>query len=78
MSGTVGEPGTIQEISSRTMQPKPPLDVLPTVTSAESDSEKPIGIISGADFAELVFENMGKLTDADLWTLGLRRQLTSR
>lgn len=45
---------------------------------ADSEPIKPIGIISGREFAELVFENLGRLTDADLWTLGLRRQLTGR
>lgn len=48
------------------------------VALADSEPSKPIGIISGREFAELVFENLARLTDADLWTLGLRRQLTVR
>ncbi len=45
---------------------------------AESDSSKPIGIIDGAEFAQLVFDNIDKLDDEDLWALGLRRRLTLR
>jgi hypothetical protein len=82
-SGPLG-PGAVEQLRA-SMEPGERGVVVTTntvaqeaVTSAESNSEKPIGIISGTDFAELVFENLGRLTDADLWTLGLRRQLTSR
>ncbi len=37
MSGAVGEPGTIQSISSRTMQPKPRLNFLSTRPSLAAD-----------------------------------------
>ncbi len=39
---------------------------------ADSDPEKPIAIIEGPDFAQLVFDNIEKLSDQDLWELGLR------
>ncbi len=45
---------------------------------ARRDREKPIGFISGADFADLVFENMGDLSDSDLRALGLARHLAVR
>ncbi len=46
--------------------------------TAESDSHKPIGLISGDEFVDLVFENREQLTDADLWALGLRRAVSTR
>ncbi|HUW34669.1 MAG TPA: restriction endonuclease [Planctomycetota bacterium] len=45
---------------------------------AESDPQKPIGIIDGPRFAEIVFENLEQLKDQDIWALGLRRSLTVR
>lgn len=45
---------------------------------AASDSMKPIGIIDGPEFAQLVFDNLDKLNDGDMWTLGIRRALTVR
>ena len=45
---------------------------------AASDSVKPIGIIDGREFAQLVFDNLDRLDDEDLWTLGLRRALAAR
>lgn len=46
--------------------------------SADSDPLRPIGIIDGPDFAQLVFDNLDKLDDDDLWTLGIRRALGLR
>lgn len=45
---------------------------------ASSDSLTPIGIIDGPEFAELVFDNLERLDDEDLWTLGLGRALRVR
>lgn len=46
--------------------------------SADFDPQKPIGIIDGPEFAQLIFDNLDKLKDEDIWTLGLRRALTVR
>ena len=45
---------------------------------ADSDSVKPIGMIDGPEFAELVFDNLDRLNDQDIWALGLRRALGLR
>jgi predicted Mrr-cat superfamily restriction endonuclease len=45
---------------------------------AASDSLKSIGIIDGPEFAELVFDNLDRLNDEDIWALGLRRALALR
>ncbi len=45
---------------------------------AASDSVKPIGIIDGPEFAELIFDNLDRLNDEDTWALGLRRALGLR
>ena len=50
----------------------------PAYDDAESDPERPIGLISGEEFVELVFENQEELSDAHLWALGLRRVLVTR
>lgn len=46
--------------------------------AADVDAERPIGLMSGEEFVELVFENQERLSDADLWALGLRRVLVPR
>jgi predicted Mrr-cat superfamily restriction endonuclease len=45
---------------------------------AEVDASKPIGIIDGETFAQLVLDSIEQLDDRDLWTLGLRRRLGVR
>lgn len=45
---------------------------------ADSEPEKPVGLISGSEFADLVFENLERLSDSNLWALGLRRALSTR
>jgi len=45
---------------------------------AASDSLKPIGIIDGPEFAQLVFDNLDRLNDEDIWALGLRTALAVR
>ncbi|GAB4326078.1 MAG: hypothetical protein Kow0074_20250 [Candidatus Zixiibacteriota bacterium] len=46
--------------------------------AALAESDRPIGIIDGSEFAELVFDNIERLTDQDLWNLGLRRSIAVR
>ncbi len=48
------------------------------VNAAEADASKPIGIIDGVEFAQLVFDNLHHLDDQDLWALGLRRAVATR
>ncbi len=45
---------------------------------ADMDPAKPIGIIDGAEFAQLVFDKLERLADPDLWALGLRRGVANR
>jgi len=45
---------------------------------AEKDVGKPVDFIYVAEFAQLVFENQSRLTDRDLWTLGLKRSISGR
>jgi len=45
---------------------------------AASDPLKPMGIIDGPEFAQLLFDNLDKLDAEDMWTLGLRRALAVR
>jgi predicted Mrr-cat superfamily restriction endonuclease len=45
---------------------------------AASDSLRPIGIIDGPEFSQLVFDNLDRLNDEDIWALGLRRALAVR
>jgi len=45
---------------------------------ATSDTAKPIGVVDGPDFAQLVFDNLDRLDDEDIWSLGLRRALAVR
>lgn len=57
MSSAVGEPGTIHAVSSRTMQPKPRLDVLPTLAYFF------FGTLAGALFARgYRLDRLGPLT----------------
>lgn len=46
--------------------------------AARAESEKPVGIIDGTEFAQLVFENIDRLTEEVLWSLGLRRSTNLR
>lgn len=48
------------------------------VNAAGKDPAKPIGIIDGVEFAQLVFDNLDRLADQDLWALGLRRAVANR
>ena len=42
---------------------------------AASDLSKPIGIIDGSEFAQLVLENLDELSREDRWALGFRLSL---
>jgi hypothetical protein len=42
---------------------------------AEADTEKPVGLIDGQAFAELLFQNLDSLTGEELWQLGIRHRL---
>lgn len=46
--------------------------------AAAHDPERPIGLISGDEFVDLVFEVQSSLADEDLWLLGLRRAVVPR
>ena len=45
---------------------------------ANKDQLKSIRFINGSEFADLVFDNIEKLDDDDLWNLGLRKNLIVR
>ena len=46
--------------------------------AAEADATKPIGVIDGVEFAQLVFDQLDRLENPDLWALGLRRAVALR
>lgn len=46
--------------------------------AAESDLTKPVAIIGGSEFAELLFDKADSLTDKELWSFGLRRTVAIR
>lgn len=45
-----------------------------SAADAANDSEYQIGIIDGADFVDLIFENIDEFTESELRTLGLKEQ----
>ena len=65
----VGEHGII--VTTNKVSPE-------AMNAAEADPTKPIGIIDGLEFAQLVFDNLRQLEDKDLWALGLRRAVAAR
>jgi hypothetical protein len=46
--------------------------------AAAASSSRPVSIIDGVGFAELVFDNLERLSDEDLFLLGLRRTVQMR
>lgn len=48
------------------------------IKAAETDPSRPISIIEGVEFSQLVFDNLEQLTDQELWSLGLRREIATR